>query len=613
MKTPGQWPVEIGSNDFQSFLNFLRTDLRSRYHTWKEQSATEKKENSETWLHFWDEELHNNYLQPSILNEPRKREIMARWPHDIEATIHAKEDALEQAKKAWAGLILGSHIDLLKNEAAWYSVNETSSPMKYRFQIGFRNRGCRYWRENPTKLGCLNCGYFFETTGGFSNIGNENFLNQFDTAFKKICKDVEIGAEPAFDVIEFLSDGSFLNDEEVPQNVRRQLFTRINRNKRITKILIETRPEYLDEKKIRELLGELKRGQKLEIAMGLECTDPFVLDFCINKGYGLNEVREAAALLAGINQNHGNRCSLQLYLLLKPAYLTEREALDVVMDSGRELKIIALEYPQLPIVMKLEPVVVPQGTILEVLSRQETGAAYHPPSYWTVLEVLARFTEEGMGSMLRIGAREDMDRYFDIPAAYYKQGDKRGMLSRYDFLLYEAVQEFNIHHDFFRTLIPLAHIFHDTSLDHWQSEIGLDEPVFLRLIRDHHPTIALIREQKKEYYDQKDLFTTKLTDVLTRIEYGVHFQELAQQYSHSQNYGDLEQLTRDIKDLLHRELDILPKHIKINNKFIAFIHNELRILRMHIKIVVKHNDFQDVRSIWIGIPSKKFIAWKPEE
>ena len=612
MKSSESASPELGMQMFYEFLPMhIRIGLREWYK--KDTGKNIATLSEEDWVHFWDAELYKEFGDSNILSESRKREIIERLPRDITNTILQKARALNEIERKWDRMS-ASEIERLKEQEAWHSVNPTPSQSHYRFQIGFRNNGCKYWRSNPHHIGCLNCGYFFETFCGRVAMADHNLIDQFNNAYDAVNMEVESGIEPEFDVIEFLSDGSFLNDEEIPKSVRTDLFWQINEDKRINNILIETRPEYISEEKLSALLNELTHGQKIEIAMGLESTDRFILTFCINKGYYIEDVENAIKKIIKINDEYQKRCSVVLYVLVKSAYLNEREALEDALATIRTLYDLKKKYG-VGLAAKLEPVVVPHGTILDVLYHDTKDGLhyYFPPSYWTILEILARSEYEGMGDMVRIGAREDMDRYLEIPAVYHREGEQRGMFSRYDFLIYEAVQSYNIHHNFKKTLIPLVEtVFKDSSLftlDEWRRDIGIEEPFFMRYLEEHKEEIREEREQNKEFFDFKDDLTGKLAKVLNMIEYGAEFQQLAMKYQQTATKRTqvLNEITTKIKDLIEEEIEIPRDIIKINDKDIALMrtHGDWKLLRMHIKILAKCNEYEDDRSIWIGIPTKR--------
>jgi len=597
-------PMEI-------FLNFIPSNIKTGLIKWyeKQPERTTSTFSIKDWLLFWDEELIKEFKDSIILSDARKREIIERLPQDIFNTIIQKKRALKERDDKWK-LMNKREIERLKGQEAWYSVNPTTSKSHYRFQIGFRNNGCKYWRDNPYHIGCFNCGYFFETFDNHIPIEDNDLINQFSEAYETVKKEVESGIEPDFDVIEFLSDGSYLNDDEVPEKVRIELFRKINEHSKINRILIETRPEYITQDKVSILLDQLTQQQKVEIAIGLESMDKFILTFCINKGYYIEDIQEKLKEITEINNKYQNRCSILFYVLVKSAYLNEREALEDAFATVTELYNFMSRY-KIDFLVKLEPTVVPKGTILDVLYHDtKNGSPYYfPPSYWTILEILARLEYEGIGNLVRIGAREDMDRYFEIPVIYYKTGERKGMLSRYDFLIYEAVQNYNIHHNFRKVLIPLVNkALKDSSFDDWAKEIGIKYPFFMRYYDEHKTEIENEREIHKDYFDSKENLTNKLVKILNMIEYGHDFQQLAEKYQKSgaEDRRILNEITEKIKGLIEKESGIPHKKIKINDQDIALmqLREDWILLRMHIKILAEYNGDNDDRSIWIGIPTK---------
>lgn len=596
------------------FLEYLPEHLKIRLIKWSTKKSVRLASFTEftlnDWLRFWDQDLKNDFENSNILSDTSKREIIGRVPFDIARMILQKQEVFEEIQRKWIGLSK-REIEVLKGQEAWYSVNPTSSKSNYRFQIGFRNNGCKYWRDNLHHIGCFNCGYFFETFCGHVSIEDHDLINQFNVAYETVNQEVQNSIEPNFDVIEFLSDGSFLNDEEISENVRMELFSKLSKDIRIKKILVETRPEYITKKNISDLLNNLTSEQEIEIAIGLETTDRFISTFCVNKGYYIEDVEEALEKITQINTECQNRCSVMFYVLVKPAYLNEREALEDAVATAKNLYYLKQKY-NIELTTKLEPVVVPKGTILDVLYHDTINGLpyYFPVSYWTILEIIARLEYEGLGNLIRIGAREDMDKYLEIPAVYYKNGNKKGLLSRYDFLIYEAVQDYNTHHNFKRTLIPLIETaFKDPTLDEWKEETGINSPFFMKYFDEHRGEIEDERNKNKELFDSKDILTHKLVKILNTIEYGKDFQHLAKEYQKSEynKIQILNEITSKAKKLIEEDIGIQYEKIKINDKDIALmqLHEDWNLLRIHIKILVKYNGNEDYRSIWIGIPTTR--------
>src|SRR2546428_11865268 len=113
---------------------------------------------------------------------------------------------------------------------------------------------------------------------------------------------------------------------------------------------------------------------ELEIALGLESTNENVLKYAVNKVWGLKEHARAASIA------HELGATVKTYLLIKPPFLTEREAIEDAVRSGHE----ADPYSN---TVSFNPVNVQSRTIVDRLFRR---GEYRPPWLWSVVEVLER-------------------------------------------------------------------------------------------------------------------------------------------------------------------------------------------------------------------------------
>ena len=111
---------------------------------------------------------------------------------------------------------------------------------------------------------------------------------------------------------------------------------------------------------------------ELEVALGLESTDPTVLGRFVNKGSPPSEYLAAADWLASIGVRR------KAYLLLKPPYLAESEAVADVVRSVREA---APHFDSISV----NPVHIQNGTVVEWLYHR---GRYRPPWLWSLVDVL---------------------------------------------------------------------------------------------------------------------------------------------------------------------------------------------------------------------------------
>mgnify|MGYP006291008975 CR=1 FL=1 len=384
----------------------------------------------------------------------RRRQVLARLSGDMSSERMARLKAnYERAKGEMLELQQGfvkqlrnkeknlprSDRHRLLQQPAWTAVLPTSSDSGRRLVLGLRNAGCSYRRSSPP--GCFVCGF------------NARILHSMQPQAADLDRQLRRAlfeaAQEEYDALEFLGDGSFLNDAEIGDETKRRLFVRINRAEHIRRILVESRPGDVDVGDLEILTNSLTRGQEIEIGIGLETADDHIRQYCLNKGFRRRDFEEALDLLENQVENP-ERISVVAYLLLKPPFLNEEESLSDIVKTLSYLSELQRTH-RVRIIPKIEPAVVTRGTVLESLLKERK---YDPVSFWTVVEVIARAHELGFGSILRIGGRYDMYEAERIPGVYSQE--VVGMLDQYDFLVYNSVMAYNRHHDLVRLLADVG-------------------------------------------------------------------------------------------------------------------------------------------------------------
>jgi len=231
------------------------------------------------------------------------------------------------------------------------------------FVMILRTRGC-YWADLK---GCSMCGYAKDTLGRSAT--PEELAGQIDRLAE------EYRGEP---YVKVYTSGSFLDDREVDPESRLRLLRAFRGARRL---LFETLPEFAQAVSLAPLRDHFPG--ELEVALGLESTDPVILERLINKGSPPSEYLAAADRIRSL----GLRA--KAYLLLKPPYLTEAESIRDVLRSIRE----AAPHVE---TLSINPVHIQNGTVVEHLYRRRR---YRPPWLWSVVEALRA------GSALRGSAR----------------------------------------------------------------------------------------------------------------------------------------------------------------------------------------------------------------
>ncbi len=227
-----------------------------------------------------------------------------------------------------------------------------------------KTRGC-YWADQK---GCSMCGYAKDTLGRSATPAE--LAEQLDRALARYHD------EP---YVKIYTSGSFLDDREVDPESRRRIVAAFAGRAR--RLLVETLPEFATA----DALGPLHEAfpGELEVALGLESTDPTVLARFVHKNAPPSEYLAAADRLRAL----GLRA--KAYLLLKPPYLTEAESIRDVVRSVAEA---SARFDALSI----NPVHIQNGTVVEWLYHR---GRYRPPWLWSVVEALRT------GATARGGAR----------------------------------------------------------------------------------------------------------------------------------------------------------------------------------------------------------------
>jgi radical SAM enzyme (TIGR01210 family) len=176
-----------------------------------------------------------------------------------------------------------------------------------------------------------------------------------------------------YDLVKIYTSGSFLDPREVPVAARDGILAAF----RGKEVIVETRPEFVTGDAVRECLELIDPGRgpvSFSVAMGLETSDDGIREKCVGKGFSFGDFVAAAGIA------HRSGAGVKAYLLQKPPYLTEKEAIDDVIRSARDAAPHADE-------ISLNPCTVQKGTEVERLWR---AGAYRPPYLWSVILALAR-------------------------------------------------------------------------------------------------------------------------------------------------------------------------------------------------------------------------------
>ena len=222
--------------------------------------------------------------------------------------------------------------------------------------------GCRWARAG----GCTMCGYVAESVDGGS-VAHEALLEQIDAA---LAHERDQADEPCGQV-KIYTSGSFLDEREVPAETRRAIAETFADRERI---VVESLPDFVSREKLADFTDQ---GLATDVAIGLETATDRVRHDCVNKYFDFADfvtaAEEADAAGAGV----------KAYLLLKPPFLAESEAVEDMVDSVRRVAPYAHT-------VSMNPTNVQNYTMVEELYRND---GYRPPWLWSIAAVLQRTAE----------------------------------------------------------------------------------------------------------------------------------------------------------------------------------------------------------------------------
>ncbi|MFH1102099.1 MAG: archaeosine biosynthesis radical SAM protein RaSEA [Methanobacteriota archaeon] len=222
-----------------------------------------------------------------------------------------------------------------------------------------RTRGCAWALHS----GCTMCGYGNDSL--WKPASEKDLLHQVDTALK------QYAGEP---VVKIFTSGSFFDTGEIPVNVRNHLFEALS--EKTKKISVESRPEYVT----KDNLVSMKKvfsSQVCEIGVGLETASDIVRDYAVNKGFTFKQYVKAVEIMKK------NRCDLKTYVLVKPPFLTENEALKDTLSTIKAIQ-------DLTTTVSLNPTNVQRNTLVEYLWRRKQ---FRPAWLWSIVEILRKGKE----------------------------------------------------------------------------------------------------------------------------------------------------------------------------------------------------------------------------
>ena len=222
--------------------------------------------------------------------------------------------------------------------------------------IILRTVGC-YWKR------CTMCGYFSDC----ATTSHDEIMQQLDYSMGKFPDDDFI--------LKIFTSGSFFCEKEIAANTRNDILSKLSSNSNVKKVIVESRPEFVRKDVISECMDFFS---DFEIGIGVETSDDLIRDRCINKGFTFKDFQHAAEI--------ANRCGAKIkaYLLLKPPYLSEKEAIEDTIKSAKDVSAYAST-------ISINLCNVQNATKVHELWK---NGCYRPPWLWSAVEVLKKVKSE---------------------------------------------------------------------------------------------------------------------------------------------------------------------------------------------------------------------------
>ncbi len=242
--------------------------------------------------------------------------------------------------------------------------NTTETEQSIIITMVLPTRGCS-WALSESG-GCSVCGYVNDSSRD-RPIPSEQILEQINYFLNRVVptKPIEL---------KLFNSGSFFDENDVPRTLRLQILDLVKKTPEVILLSVESRPEYLlNQQKIIDETNRLLKPIKLEIGIGLESSNSAILKDCWNKGFSIEDYRKS------VKMAHSQDIRIKTYILIKPPFLTEAEAIyDSIMTTFEAVKIGTN-------VVSFNPCNIQNGTLVHELTKKDR---YQPPWLWSILSIV---------------------------------------------------------------------------------------------------------------------------------------------------------------------------------------------------------------------------------
>lgn len=333
--------------------------------------------------------------------------------------------------------------------------------------------GCEWAKTG----GCTMCG---EWSG--SNLGEKvdakYHIAQFSSAVANIL------SKGKYPWIRIYQEGNYTNLKEVDGSAQKVILRLASSLKGVERITIEGMARYIDKDVITLLKDSMVKPVELEVGIGFEAQDDVIRMVCVNKGQTIEQFKKAVNLL------RANGIKTLAYVLLKPTFLTEIEAIDEAIKTIKKAFEIGFDR------VSLEPLSIHQWSLLEALY---VNGLYQTPWLWSIIEVIKNIHHLGE---IRIGGVE----YYPRPEVVANNHHNDNSVCSVSIL--EAIKKYN----YLRNI----DIFNDLDChckNEWQKELKKTYPPLKERIGSYLSKISIdnyIKNKKENTNRSKSLQSSSL-------------------------------------------------------------------------------------------------------
>ncbi|MFX0027728.1 MAG: archaeosine biosynthesis radical SAM protein RaSEA [Candidatus Hermodarchaeota archaeon] len=298
----------------------------------------------------------------------KKSSVLNQESFFLEINKYLRQKALNKRKNL-------NSLSLEQPVSFWIKNDRLINEIGKEFTIILRTKGCN-WALGESG-GCTMCGYIQDANIG--GVSQEQVIKQFDYAFNTKIKEIT-NDEDNF-ILKIFNSGSYFDDDEISSDTRKHIYEKIEEIENIREFVVESRIDYINSHKLRELKEGLKK-KYIEIAIGVETTNDHIRNCYINKGTSFQDFKTV------LNLCKENHIGVKSYLLLKPPFLNEQAAIDDCITSVSTLINLGITT------ISINPLNIQKGTLVESLYQQNR---YRPPWYYSLFKVFKKsLTEENL-------------------------------------------------------------------------------------------------------------------------------------------------------------------------------------------------------------------------